>query len=236
MNRSRPYKQQFTLSVGDEQVATHLQISLRKSMKLQLNSAGEIDVHIPFGMDQGQVLAFLTKHQSWLVEQRQRFLQQQQQQTEFFYWQGREIHLAASCNPRPIMAENTWFYPERWSTAQLLKNKESFLRAQAASAYQEMIDQWWPFFASYGGKPQLRIKKMRTRWGSLSKRGYINLNLALVCLPRELQELVIVHELCHLKHFNHGAGFKTMLKQCLPAVDRLEQELAQWEKRVLLIS
>src|SRR5690606_39832156 len=76
-------------------------------------------------------------------------------------------------------------------------------------------------------RPQLRIKKMRTRWGSLSQRGYINLNLALMQLPEHLLELVVVHELCHLKHFDHGPGFRALMSQCLPDWRVREQQLSQ---------
>ena len=62
----------------------------------------------------------------------------------------------------------------------------------------------------------LRIKRMRTRWGSLSKKGYINLNLALLSLPEDLIELVVVHELCHLEHFDHGPVFIACMTSCLP--------------------
>src|SRR5690554_7982974 len=72
---------------------------------------------------------------------------------------------------------------------------------------------------------------MRTRWGSLSQRGYINLNLAFIQLPEALMELVVVHELCHLKHFDHGVGFKQLMTQCFPDWRERERALQRSEER-----
>ena len=233
MNTRIVKKQQFVLSLGNEQVTVTMQVSRRKSMKLQLNAQGEVEVKIPIGMAKSQVLAFLTQHHLWLLAQRERFQEQQQQRTEYLYWLGQRVSLQPSDCDKLIPQENIWYYPVAWQAEQLLAEVDKYQRAQAYQEYAHIIQRWWPHFVSFGSLPTLRVKKMRTRWGSLSKRGYINLNLALMHLPYELRELVIVHELCHLKYFDHGAGFKALMRQCLADVAQREAELAMWERKVL---
>lgn len=234
MNTRIPYKQQFTLELANEQVTVHIQASRRKSMKLQLNAQGEVDIKIPLGLAKAEVLAFLTQHNAWLIQQRQRFQNKQQQRTKHILWLGNKLALQEAAVTRLTPAEHSWFYPSHWHTEKLLAEIEGYQRQQAYLRYQQMIDRWWPAFAQFGTKPTLRVKKMRTRWGSLSQRGYINLNLVLLSLPEELQELVIVHELCHLKHFDHGAGFRALMSQCLPDVQQRETLLRQWERSGVL--
>ena len=54
---------------------------------------------------------------------------------------------------------------------------------------------------------QLRIKNIKTRWGSCSYTNNINLNAHLVRLPSHLIDYVIIHELVHTVHKNHSEKF-----------------------------
>lgn len=63
---------------------------------------------------------------------------------------------------------------------------------------------------SYG---RVFIKHNSSNWGSCSALGNINLNLNLVRLPQLLRDHVILHELCHLKHPNHGPEFHALLER-----------------------
>jgi len=59
---------------------------------------------------------------------------------------------------------------------------------------------------------KVTIKHNATNWGSCSAKGNINLNLNIVRLPRVLQDYVLLHELCHLSHHDHGHGFHLLLE------------------------
>jgi len=61
----------------------------------------------------------------------------------------------------------------------------------------------------------LSIKNMKTRWGSCTGQNGINLNLHLVRLPDHLCDYIILHELVHTIHKNHGKYFwATLDKHC----------------------
>lgn len=51
------------------------------------------------------------------------------------------------------------------------------------------------------------VKRLRSRWGSCDTHKNIVLNSYLAQLPWELIDYVLVHELAHTKHLNHGAEF-----------------------------
>lgn len=72
------------------------------------------------------------------------------------------------------------------------------------------------------------IKNSLTRWGSCSSLGNINLNLRLVTLPQELQDLVMLHELCHLKYLNHGPQFHALLESVCPGHRALAKQLREY--------
>ena len=62
---------------------------------------------------------------------------------------------------------------------------------------------------------------MKKRWGSCSKQGAIILNTELIKAPSHCIDYVILHEMCHLKYFNHGKAFYNLLVKIMP----------DWEKR-----
>lgn len=63
---------------------------------------------------------------------------------------------------------------------------------------------------------RIAIKNQKTRWGSCSKKGNINLNWRLVMSPCNIIDYVIVHELCHLKVMNHSKEFWDVVKSVIP--------------------
>jgi predicted metal-dependent hydrolase len=67
----------------------------------------------------------------------------------------------------------------------------------------------------------VRIKEMRSRWGSCSQHKDIVLNCYLMQLPWELIDYVLLHELVHTRVLAHGAPFwdeLTIYVQNLPAI------------------
>ena len=65
---------------------------------------------------------------------------------------------------------------------------------------------------------RVTVKDMRSRWGSCSSRRDIALSIYLMLLPDELMDAVLIHELCHLREMNHGAGFKSLLNGYVPDI------------------
>ncbi|MDP7079085.1 MAG: M48 family metallopeptidase [Candidatus Undinarchaeales archaeon] len=63
---------------------------------------------------------------------------------------------------------------------------------------------------------QVRLKHQRSRWGSCSSRGNINLSTRLLMAPPDVLEYVIVHELAHLKVRKHDRKFWQLVERVVP--------------------
>ena len=75
----------------------------------------------------------------------------------------------------------------------------------------------------------VRIKHNASNWGSCSVRKNINLNLNLMRLPEDLRDYVMLHELCHLRHMNHGPEFHALLESVCPAHRECRRRLREYK-------
>ncbi len=69
------------------------------------------------------------------------------------------------------------------------------------------------------------IKNQKTRWGSCSRLGNLNFNYRIIFLPPDLRDYVIVHELCHLKEFNHSTNFWKLVAKTIPTYKQMRKKL-----------
>jgi predicted metal-dependent hydrolase len=72
---------------------------------------------------------------------------------------------------------------------------------------------------------RVSIKNQKTRWGSCSRDGNLNFSYLLSLLSPELADYIIVHELCHLKEFNHSKNFWDLVAETVPNHKELRKEL-----------
>ena len=74
----------------------------------------------------------------------------------------------------------------------------------------------------------VRIKNVKTIWGSCSSKKNLNFNFRLFFLPEALIDYVFVHELAHLKHMNHSKAFWSEVEKQIPDYKKRREELKRY--------
>ena len=88
------------------------------------------------------------------------------------------------------------------------------LKARARAVLPGKVDLW---ARRMGVTPTgVKITAARKRYGSCSGRNSLCFSCFLMNCPEEAVDLVVVHELCHIRVKNHGPGFYALLEQYLP--------------------
>jgi predicted metal-dependent hydrolase len=204
-----------------------------KYLRINAHPDTGIEVVVPGRMSMRHVEPFIRQHQQWIDKQ------------------TRQLGL-----DQPVILPETidlQMIGERWSVAylqtagkqyRLRQKKDSliisgpdkatdacrtklhlWLRRQAkhhlASRLQELSRQSG---LNYG---RLTVRTQRTRWGSCSSAGNINLNDRLLLLPAELVDYVMLHELCHTRHMNHSRQFWQLVERHVPQYRAIEKRLRQ---------
>jgi len=127
----------------------------------------------------------------------------------------------------PYAAGKLFFQSRRdWIIATMARQKERFkdvhvpseaeVEAFRRQAKAELPPRLSGLAVRYGFTyNRIAIKHNASNWGSCSAKGNINLNLNIVRLPRTLQDYVLLHELCHLRHQDHSHAFHLLLEHVL---------------------
>lgn len=127
----------------------------------------------------------------------------------------------------PYAAAMAFFQTRRgWVLETMAKQKERFKDVVVPSADEieelrrrakkELTQRLSELASRYGFVyNRVAIKHNATNWGSCSAKSNINLNLNIVRLPKALQDYVLLHELCHLRHQDHSHAFHLLLEHVL---------------------
>lgn len=124
-------------------------------------------------------------------------------------WILRKINLAKKRKPAFLLPKS--------SRREYLDKREA-----ARSLAEAKLEEFNNFYnLKYG---RISIRNQKSRWGSCSRKGNLNFNYRIVHLPEKYLNYIIVHELCHLKEFNHSKNFWDLVAETIPDCKNLKKE------------
>jgi predicted metal-dependent hydrolase len=95
---------------------------------------------------------------------------------------------------------------------------KGWIRQQAVPVIQREAERMAPLIGVQ--YKRLTIRDQRTKWGSCSRSGNLSFNWRLILFPPDVLRYVVIHELCHLKQFNHSPRFWQLVKQFDPSYEK----------------
>jgi len=219
-----------TVVVNEHKIVYCLERKNVKNLNLRVRKDGNVFASANFDVSYEKIDNFVCSRASFIfksIDKFQRFNLYRQQPKNYvsgetFYVQGRGLRLKVlKADKDSVFSDGIYIYlsvkePENFKKKQNMINK--FLNQQCKDVFNEIINNIYPIFSKYGvDMPVLRIRDMKTRWGScLAKKGIITLNNRLIEAPRSCIEYVIMHEMCHFIHPNHSKEFYNYLTMLMP--------------------
>jgi predicted metal-dependent hydrolase len=117
-------------------------------------------------------------------------------------------------------------------TGDILKIKvllDKWYQQKAQDVFGAKLEELVNRFINYSFSPTgFAVRPLKSRWGSCSSGGRITISSELIKLDPRYAEYVIVHELCHLKHHNHGKEFYRLLEELIPDYRGIRKELRRF--------
>lgn len=184
----------------------------------------------PHGTHPAQVTAFLRQNAGWLERKLDEMRLREKAPPPLKPGQPTTMRLRGASVPL-VWAEGPYPRVERTDGAVCLVLPQfnararlvahgllaSFLEAQMRRDVSRWLPQYVPELQA--APTSVRIRPMRSLWGSLDTRDRINLDLALALAPPAALRYVLVHELAHLKVRNHSPRFWRQVESLMPDYD-----------------
>lgn len=190
----------------------------RRSLSIVVDERGNVRVLTPTGISVHYILNLLKEKQSWVLEKLHQNRESLAALPEKRYVDGEEFPLMDEkivIRVKSGKRNAVRYRKESLSIHITLSNPENQekVRMHLEKIYIKIAKDILPVLTSeeagkIGITPQkVRIKNVKSRWGSCSSLGNINLNWRLILAPEKIARHVIIHELCHLKHPDHSPDF-----------------------------
>ena len=211
------------LHLGIIRVVKNLTIlhSKRKTISIEIQAGGKIVVRAPYRTSQARIDALLVEKKAWIEEKLASALQLQDQVPVHAFKAGETFPYLGTWTPlrlveraKPVLSLNGAFELAKSAQPRAREVFTAWYQTEAARLFSERLALW---SAKTGLVPSgLGLSSARTRWGSCSPNGKINLTWRLVMAPLAVIDYVVVHELVHIKVKNHSNNFWNLVQLYLP--------------------
>jgi predicted metal-dependent hydrolase len=207
----------------------------RKTLGIAVTPDKKVTITAPLDSSLEKILETVGKRAGWISKQIRKFesyetillpYKVEYVSGETFYYMGRKYRL------KVVEGETEMVSRQGKYIRVVIKSKSSqkpianllmkWYRDEAKKIFQERFKRYdYILKREKIAVNQIVVRRLEKRWGSCTELGNIILNLSLVQSPVQCIDYVIVHELCHLKHLNHGPKFYNLLGRYME----------DWEKR-----
>lgn len=228
-----------TLTISSREVELNIVRSSRRTVALYVKPGGTLLVRAPWYVPVSVLMQFARQKTLWIERQMKRLKDVKPAgETTMIHdgsvipFIGRQLTVQVTAGTRTtvvleetnllltiageISSERVTALAEAWYN---LEAKKHFISrtAELAALHSKLLPAPGP----------VNVRRMKRRWGTCHSSGAIWLNRELIKKEAELIDYVIIHELCHLLHPNHGKEYYALLGMIIPDFRELKKRLQQ---------
>lgn len=180
----------------------------RSSISIQITREGEVIVKAPKLMPMFFIKQFLKQKEDWIIKKTKKFQEKplkarQYMQGEEFWYLGKTYILNIG-NFKEISVTTTFNFP-KVLLFRIQKELESWYKKQAKEIIgKRLVHQAEKMQAKY---TTVMYSDTKSKWGTCGPENDLQFNWRLVMAPLIVLDYVVIHELSHTKHKNHGENF-----------------------------
>ena len=187
---------------------------------------GNVEVKAPFNLKKNEIDAFTLKKEKWIKNKilLQKKIKQLPKKKfidgEVFKFLGKDLILKINISDaKKIYIKNNYICLDLKSNT---KNNKEKIKKELELFYRSFSEKILKEKTFIEAKKmnlkleKIKVRSYKNRWGSCSSNGDISYNWKLIMAPEKIINYVIIHELCHLIHFNHSRNYWKEVSKKLP--------------------
>jgi predicted metal-dependent hydrolase len=228
-----------TVLIASEEVEVDIVRSSRRTVALYVRPGGTLLIRAPWFVPGYSLIQFINQKSSWITKQRERLRDVQPVAGTIMVEDGSKIL---------FLGREITLRIKNGTTGKAVLNNDSLVitvnRKVSAEKITAAVDAWYlgeakryltarttelaAINSAVLPRPvNVATRKMKRRWGTCHNNGTIWLNRELIKKDPELIDYVIIHELCHLVHHNHGRQYYALLASIIPGYREIRKKLRQ---------
>lgn len=194
----------------------------RKTATIVISDQLEVLIKVPKYVTKKQIEAIVLKNEAWIIKtlekKRQLIEEKDWYHTKKIMYRGKywpiEIVTKVGAIQKVDFTEKGFIIVSDGSESTNRQLVEQFYRKQAKEQLTKLATEYAKLVGVQFKK--ITIRNQKTRWGSCSSKGNLSFNLKILCASQEMIEYVVLHEIMHLKHFNHSKEFWKEIEGFMP--------------------
>lgn len=217
------------VKIASEEVEYDIVRSSRRTVALYIKPGGSLLIRAPWFVPAYILLKYVESKTQWITRHREKLKNIKPDETDRLInegdtipFMGRELTVRTSETPKysvtvlgdeilvtgPGISGSALKITALTEAWYLMEAKDYFeaRTRELANQYSDRLPQ----------PATVSVRKMKRRWGTCRSNGAILFNRQLIKKEKDLIDSVIIHELCHLVHHNHGKEFYVLLESIIP--------------------
>lgn len=228
-----------TLSLSTGEVEVDIVRSARRTVALYVRPGGTLLIRAPWYVPVRMLMNFAAEKSGWIERQVKRLKDVAPSGEKLTITDGSKIpfmgsELKVTVRPGPVRRAShsegilLLTVPGNVTPEELARMTEAWYLQEAKGYLPHRTYQLAAEHSRLLPSPAaVNIRKMKRRWGTCHNSGAIWLNRELIKKDPQLIDYVIIHELCHLVHHNHGREYYDLLGLIMPDYKELRKRLLQ---------
>jgi len=191
-----------------------------KNIYFRINDNLELSVTVPFLMREKEVVKLIEQNKQPLLKMYLKAKDRANKDTSFRLL-GNVYTIVNDPTLKSVSIEDEFIFTPSDKALNL------FLKKETIKVFNERIDVWKNHL-DFVPQFQLKIRKMKTRWGVCNKtKRIVTLNSELIKRDISIIDYVVIHELCHFKYPNHQREFWNLVSEYCPTYKIIRKRLKE---------